>query len=366
MAAGPILALVTDAFGGRGGIAQYNRDFATALAQAPGAGQVDVLPRLSPDPHGPLPQNLTQHRARLGRIAYAFAAWRLAVRLKPRCIYCGHLFMAPLAWALARRTGAQLVVQTHGVEAWARPGFLTRLAAEQADLILAVSRGTRARVLDWARIEPERVRVVSNTVSAVFAPADAGRARARLKLGDAFVLLTVGRLDSRERYKGHDQLIGLLDRLRAEGLDPVYLIVGEGDDRGRLSDLAKRLGVTDRVRFLGHAPREELVELYAAADLFVLASSGEGFGIVLLEAMACGAPALALTAGGAADPMADGELGRLVDEVALASGLAQACRDRVAGRLPRGAALSADVSRRFGRAAFERRVRQCLERLEAA
>jgi phosphatidylinositol alpha-1,6-mannosyltransferase len=366
MAPGSILALVTDAFGGRGGIAQYNRDFASALARTPGGGRVDLLPRVAPDAYDALPPNLTQHPARLGRVAYVLAACRLAARLKPQHIYCGHLYMAPLAWCLARLTGAQLIVQAHGVEAWTRPALATRLAAEQADLILAVSRETRARVLDWARVAPERVRVVSNTVAGEFAPADADRARDRLKLDNAFVLLTVGRLDSRERYKGHEQLIGLLERLEAEGLDPVYLIVGEGDDRSRLSDLAVRLGVADRVRFLGHAPREDLAGLYAAADLFVLASTGEGFGIVLLEAMACGAPALALAAGGTADPLADGALGRLVEERSLEAELSQACRDRVADRLPRGAALSADVGRRFGRPAFERRVRQCLERLEAA
>jgi len=179
MGANSILALVTDAFGGRGGIAQYNRDLAAALTRAPGIGRVHLLPRLSPDPLGSLPPNLTQHRPRFGRVAYALAAWRLAVRLKPRWVFCGHLFMAPLAWAVARRTGARLIVQTHGVEAWARPGLPTRLAAEQADLILAVSRHTRARVLDWARIAPERVRVVSNTVAEDFAPADAGRTRSR-------------------------------------------------------------------------------------------------------------------------------------------------------------------------------------------
>jgi phosphatidylinositol alpha-1,6-mannosyltransferase len=366
MGASSILALVTDAFGGRGGIAQYNRDLTAALTRAPGVARVHLLPRLSPDPPGPLPPNLTQHPARRGRAAYALAAWRLGLRLKPEWVICGHLFMAPLAWAVARRTGARLIIQTHGVEAWARPTPLTRLAAERADLILAVSRDTRAKVLDWARIEPERVRVVSNTVAEDFAPADASLARARLGLGATFVLLTVGRLDSRERYKGHEQLIGFLTRLRDEGLDPLYLVAGEGDDRGRLADLASRLGVADRVRFLGHASREDLPGLYAAADLFVLASSGEGFGIVLLEAMASGAPTLALAAGGAADPLADGELGRLVAESDLWPGLAQACRDRVADRLPRGERLNAEVRRRFGRPAFEQRVHQCLERLEAA
>jgi len=364
--AGAVLALVTDAFGGHGGIAQYNRDFVTAVARTPDVGRVDLLPRLSPDLPGALPPKVTQHAPRRGRAAYAVAAWRLATRLQPQCVVCGHIFMAPLAWLIARATGARLVVQTHGVEAWPRPPFLTRRAVESADLIMAVSRDTRARVLDWARIAPERVRVVSNTVAEEFTPGDRRAARAQLGLADTFMLLTVGRLDRRERYKGHDRIIELLGDLARDGLNPRYVIAGDGDDRGRLEALATRLGVGGRVGFLGRTPSADLPALYRAADLFVLASTGEGFGIVLLEALASGTPALALAAGGAPDPLADGELGRLAPKAALQPVLEQACRDRLADRMPSGEVLSGEVRRRFGRAAFDRRVQLCLEQLEAA
>jgi phosphatidylinositol alpha-1,6-mannosyltransferase len=274
--------------------------------------------------------------------------------------------MAPLAWLIARATGARFIIQTHGVEAWPRPRFLTRRAVERADLIMAVSRDTRARVLDWARIAPERVRVVSNTMAEDFTPGDRRAARAQFGLADGLVLLTVGRLDPRERYKGHDRVIELLGRLAQDGLDPRYLIAGDGQDRRRLEALAKRRGVAGRVGFLGRTPATDLPALYRAADLFVLASTGEGFGIVLLEAMASGTPALALAAGGTHDPLADGELGRLAPEAALQPVLEQACRDRLANHMPLGEALSSEVRRRFGRPAFDRRVQLCLEQLEAA
>jgi phosphatidylinositol alpha-1,6-mannosyltransferase len=173
------------------------------------------------------------------------------------------------------------------------------------------------------------------------------------------MLLTVGRLDRRERYKGHDRIIELLGDLAQDGLNPRYVIAGDGEDRGRLEALATRLGVGGRVGFLGRTPSADLPALYHAADLFVLASTGEGFGIVLLEA-------LALAAGGAPDPLADGELGRLAPKAALQPVLEQACRDRLADQMPSGEVLSGEVRRRFGRAAFDRRVQLCLEQLEAA
>ena len=161
--------------------------------------------------------------------------------------------MAPLAALITRLKGAKLIVQTHGVEAWPRPSRLQRAALEAADLVLCVSRHTRAAVLSWAAIAPERVLVVPNTVREAFTPGDDSTQRAALALEGKRVLLTVGRMDSRERYKGHDRVIAAIPDLVAKGHDICYLVVGEGDDRARLEALARDAGVSERVRFLGAA-----------------------------------------------------------------------------------------------------------------
>lgn len=350
------LALLTDAYGGRGGIAQYNRDLSAALDRISTLARIDILPRVAPDPVGVLPAKVRQHPPRLGRVAYILAAWRLAARLRPDIIFCGHLFMTPLGLALAWLFNARLIVQAHGVEAWPRPSRLLRLAVERADLILTVSRDTRTRVLSWANVEPERVRVVPNTVAEDFTPADTSSARANLRLSDEFVILTVGRLAAGEQYKGHDRVIPLLKCLSESGVAPLYLIAGEGDDRPRLEALVRHHGVGAQVRFLGYVPREQLPDLYRAAQLFVLPSSGEGFGIVLLEAMACGTPAVGLAHGGVLDALCDGELGLVLKEEELLPGLLRACCDRRNGRLQSGPALAGRLAARFGRPAFEWRI----------
>ena len=353
------LALVTDAFGGRGGIAQYNRDFVSALAASDPALSVIVLPRRAA--HGfAVPAAISQRPPRSGKLAYALTALFLAFRRRIDIVFCGHLYMAPLAWLVARLKGAKLVLQTHGIEAWPRPSRTCRAAAEAADLVLCVSRYTRACITGWAAIEPERVIIIPNTVSDEFSPGDGSSLRRALRLDGKQMMLTVGRMDLRERYKGHDRVIAAIPDLVRRGHDVGYIIVGEGDDQARLQECVQREGVADRVRFLGAVGTRCLAEAYHSADLYVMPSTGEGFGIVFLEAMASGTAALGLNVAGTRDALADGELGALVAEQ---DDLADAIDHILTLPKPDREALSRSVRTRFGRAAFAAQVGMVLDRL---
>jgi phosphatidylinositol alpha-1,6-mannosyltransferase len=356
-----ILALVTDAFGGRGGIAQYNRDFLSSLVQGESAASVVVVPRLAPDPAVP-PTGIVQVLPRLGRVAYAWKALRIALSQHFDVVLCGHLYMAPLASLIARLCRARLIVQTHGIEAWPRPTRRRLAAGEAADLILCVSRYTRARVLDWATIAPERVLVVPNTVGEIFAPGDSTALRTAWGLQDKCVLLSVGRMVAHERYKGQDRTIAAIPKLVAAGLDVIYVVLGEGNDRPRLENVAREIGVADRVRFIGATALETLVAAYRMADLFVMPSTGEGFGITFLEAMACGTPAIGLNVAGARDALGDGDLGLLVTETEFETALLMALERAK----PDAQALRAAVRGRFGHEAFSAGVRAALSRLKQA
>jgi phosphatidylinositol alpha-1,6-mannosyltransferase len=352
-----MLALVTDAYGGRGGIAQYNRDFFGVLAKE-GLSSITVLPRQAPDFPRP-PETIEQLPARPGRVAYSVAALRTALFQTVDIVFCGHLYMAPLAALIARLKGAKLIIQVHGIEAWPRPSRIQRPAMERADLVLCVSRHTRAAVLSWAAIAPERALVVPNTVREVFTPADGSAQRAAMGLKSKRVLLTVGRLDSRECYKGHDRVIAAIPDIVAKGHDICYVVVGEGDDRTRLEALARDAGVSDRVRFLGAVGLQSLIETYRAADLFVMPSTGEGFGVTFLEAMASGTPALGLDVAGAKDALGDGELGTVTLEVDLPATIARL----LAQPKPDSDGLAAAVRNRFGCERFAAGVRAVLNHL---
>ena len=165
-------------------------------------------------------------------------------------------------------------------------------------------------------------------------------------------------MNSREAYKGHDRVINAMPGLVAQGYDVLYAILGEGDDRARLEKLAENAGVSDRVKFMGAVDRETLVEAYRDADLFVMPSTGEGFGIAYLEAMACGTPALGLAVAGACDALADGELGIVASQETLAEGISNALNTSRDSKL-----LADTVQARFGQSAFANLVRRNILRL---
>jgi phosphatidylinositol alpha-1,6-mannosyltransferase len=226
------------------------------------------------------------------------------------------------------------------------------MALEGAAAVFCVSRHTRAQVLKFTRMDPNRVVVVPNTFGLDYRPGDREKARAAWGLTKEFAVLTVGRLDDRDGYKGHDRVIRSLPLLRKGPRRVVYLISGEGKDRLRLEALAAGLGVKEQVRFLGYTPRDALPDLYRAVDLFAMPSTGEGFGIVFLEAMASGTPALGLAIGGAIDPLDFGEWGKAVTVANLEAAI------RLSTELPRPDpfVMHDAVFERFGFEAFARQV----------
>jgi phosphatidylinositol alpha-1,6-mannosyltransferase len=309
-----ILAVVTDGYGARGGIARYNQDLFDSLA---GDGvQVVILPRADGTGRFDLPQGVRQAPAAFGRVRYVVSAFAAAWHGRPfDAVFCGHLYMAVLAWLLARLLGSRLWLQAHGTDAFESPGRLTRRVVEAADLVTVVSRATRDAVLKWADLSPERVRVLPDMVRDTFVPGPPKAAlRERLGLGPGPLLLTVGRLAADERYKGHESVFAVLAALRAKFPTLTYVVAGEGDDRARLEARAIELsGDRTAVRFVGFVADEALPDLYRSADLYVMPSTREGFGIVYLEAAACGLRVVGGIGGGSADAIPDERIGALVD-----------------------------------------------------
>jgi phosphatidyl-myo-inositol dimannoside synthase len=309
-----ILALVGDCYGARGGIARYNQDLFECLA-ATGV-ELIVLPRLGDAAGLPLPAGIQQWPPIFSRSLYSLVSLWAAWRHRPiDVVFCGHVFMAPLARALARLFAARYWLQTHGIDIWAPRSGFKRSAVEAADLVTAVSRVTRRRLLDWTDLAPDQVRVLPNTVRNIFVPGTAAPDyRACLGIAGGPVILTVGRLASTERSKGHEAIFGLIPALRRRFPGLLYLIAGEGDDLPRLKQRARDLGLEDgTVRFLGYVPDGELPDLYRLADLFVMPSSTEGFGIVYLEAAACGLRVVGGASDGSADAIRDSRVGTTVD-----------------------------------------------------
>jgi glycosyltransferase involved in cell wall biosynthesis len=313
-----ILALMPDAYRGFGGIAQYNRDLIDALVSSERVDQIVSLTRHPPDTNlglKPPPSKLFQHFLPGNTSRYVAAALRHAVSRHPDVILCGHIHLLPVAALIKKLTGRPLILEAYGIEAWERRGGLRSWGTDQIDLVIAISRFTRERLIRWSGIEPHRIRIVPNAVHLNrYASAEKpGHLIERYGVEGKRVLLTVGRLPGYERYKGQDKIIALMPKLLTRFPDLVYMIVGDGSDRVRLEKMAADFLLQEHVIFAGRIREDEKIDHYNLADAFAMPSTSEGFGFVFLEAAACGVPVLGGSTDGSRDALVDGHLGVMVD-----------------------------------------------------
>lgn len=358
-----VLALVSDAFGGYGGIAQFNRDFIAALAACPLTGSILVIPRTGSVTNDRLPPKVRQLVPPHGRVGYAATALQhVRDGAAFDVVFCGHLHLAWLARVAASRARIPYWVQLHGIEAWNEPRAHLRRAIEKADLVTSVSRYTRQRVLAWANVRPDRMKVLPNTFrpdvfGEVATAGDEDRILRHYGLEGCDVILTVSRIDSADFYKGHDKVIRAMNAVRLRYPDAVYAIVGRGNNREALERMAVEEGVQHSVRFLGCLADAELRALYRAARIFVMPSTREGFGIVFLEAAASGLPIIAGNVDGSFDALAEGATGKLIDPDDPVELVAAICE--VLGQ-PRRLAVP-DALARFAAANFNAQVSRLVE-----
>jgi glycosyltransferase involved in cell wall biosynthesis len=167
----------------------------------------------------------------------------------------------------------------HGIEAWGLTDKNRRQGLAGANVLLPVSRYTRDVVGKEQAIALERFRILPNAFDpSVFRIGPKpGYLLKRYGLApDQPVILTVGRLDAAERYKGQDRILRILSEIREQISEVRYLIVGDGNDRPRLRKLAEELGLTDSVIFAGKVPEGELNDHYNLCDLFAMPSTVKG------------------------------------------------------------------------------------------
>jgi len=291
-----ILFLVTDAYGGYGGIALFNRELCAALDHV----NITVIPRVVRGAIQDPPPHVTFVAAAAESPVAYLRAVAEARRAKPDLVICGHINLLPVAF------GKPLLV-VHGIEAWKQ----RRAPLAQCRGIVSVSAVTRDRLAGWSGYEG-RALVLPNAVHLEQYGVRPKRPDliARYRLEGKRVLLTVGRLEAAERSKGFDEVLSVLRDLPE---DVVYMIAGGGNDATRLQLRARELGVASRVVFTGLFGDDEKTDLYNLADVYVMPSRGEGFGFVFLEAMACGVTAIASKLDGGREALLDGQLGLLVD-----------------------------------------------------
>ena len=311
-----ILVLVTDAFGGTGGIAQYTRDFIAALASYHDTEAVTVVPRLITRELQPLPPRVTQlSEAASGKTRFGRSVLREAKSAAYDWIVCAHINLLPVAVAAATLSGGRIILLTYGIEVWSQRNAFTRWLIRQVFGVVAISEITFEKMKAWAKIPTSRSYLIPNAIDlSRYTPGPKSQTLAsRLGLAGRRILLTLGRMDAAEQAKGFDEILDVLPVLRKDMPDIAYVAVGDGSDRARLEAKAAKLGLTHNVVFPGYVAENEKLDYYRLADVFVMPSRLEGFGYVFLEALAVGKPVIASKVDGSREAIRMGAWGTLVD-----------------------------------------------------
>ncbi|MGD1949627.1 MAG: glycosyltransferase [Leptolyngbyaceae cyanobacterium] len=359
-----------EVFGCEGGIQSYIKDVLIAYASLNIVETADIF--LLRDRIESIPPEFTSRfniycfqsgRPMLDRIRMTLALALHLLLKRPRRLFCGHINLAVMAGQLAKLTRVPYTVLTYGKEVWFPLKQSEGNALRNADHIWTISRYSRTLACKANQLDAKRIDILPCTVDGhEFTPAVSSfEFCQQYGLSDARVLMTVARLWKGDPYKGVDVTIRALPAIAKVFPAVKYLVIGRGDDQPRLAQLAQDLGVAERVVFAGFVPNEDLVKHYRLADVYVMPSQ-EGFGIVYLEAMACGIPVISGNDDGSADPLQDGRLGWRVPHRSPEA-VAVACIEALRGNDCRcdSAWLRKQTLAKFSKDALADQLKQLLE-----
>jgi phosphatidylinositol alpha-1,6-mannosyltransferase len=248
----------------------------------------------------------------------------------------GHVDLGPFIVPFRLlRPRSPIVALAYGIEVWTRLPWHKRAALRAATQVWPISSFTAESLVSQQGVDPGSLAVIPIPLDADFLSevaacqaADAGAIHSRL--------LTISRMNVADAGKGIDGVIAALPEVRSRIPDIRYVVVGDGDDRPRLEHLARAHAVDDIVHFAGRVPDRKLHAYLGGADLLVLPSRKEGFGIVFLEAMAYGKPVIAGAHGGSPEVVVDGETGMLVrhgDQAGLVAAITTLLQDAAKRRM---------------------------------
>jgi D-inositol-3-phosphate glycosyltransferase len=322
----------------------FTRSQNASIPRVVALGERARVIHLPAGPEAPIPRE--RIHAHLDAFVAGIEAWRERSGVDYDLVHGNYWLSGVVGMALRERWRVPLVQMFHtlgrlknGARVVAEREPPLRIAEEQAivagaDRLIAANVIERGQLIAHYEADPAKIAVIPCGVdTALFAPGDAEAARKSLGLGGGPLLLYVGRIAP---IKGLETLLDALGCLRGAGHPARLVIVGGETDERRdghetaLRRRAMRQGLGDAVTFVGAQPQQRLRDYYVAADITVLPSYYESFGMVALEAMACGSAVIASRVGGLQTTVRDGVTGLLVSEgdpCALAETIARVLDD---------------------------------------
>ena len=240
--------------------------------------------------------------------------------IKSKVVIISHINLLVVGYIIKLLSpNTKLVLLAHGIEVWDEPTFLRRKMLRQCDGIWCVSNFTKQKISNYLKTSSNKVHVLNNCIDPFLNTDYTIKNKQLLKKfnfnQDDIILLTLSRLSSKELYKGYDHVLAVFNNLTKYFPTLKYLIVGKYDDveKKRLDEIIAKYGIENKVIFSGYIHDDEIANHYGIADVYVMPSKKEGFGIVFIEAMYYGLPVIAGNKDGSSDALLNGKLGIMVN-----------------------------------------------------
>ena len=250
-----------------------------------------------------------------------FSAQILAKSRTYDTVILSHINLALVGLAIKLiNPSCKVFMVAHGIEVWRPLTSIKKLLLKRCNAIICVSNFTREQVIKLHDVDPQKCVVLNNAVDPFiklpenFLKPEYLLKRYNLTKADQIVF-TLTRMAYTEQYKGYEQVIKAISILKADYPSIKYVLAGKYDDKEelRVRKLISDFEVTNHVILTGFINETELTDYFLLADMFVLPSKKEGFGIVFIEALACGLPVISGNADGSNDAIRNGELGRSIN-----------------------------------------------------
>lgn len=363
-----VLLLTLRTFSLTGGIEKVCRTMARALSDI--CGDRGILLYSMYDDDEDLDQRYIcpENFRGFSQIKGAFIWSSVLQGIRVQKVILSHINLLPVAWLIkkvAPRT--EIILLAHGIEVWRDLKSWKTKFIRKGCRVWAVSNYTAGILHEKHNIPREQIQVLNNGLDPYFCVPEIRERPDSLVYRHGIlqsdpILFTLTRISSTEGYKGYDLVLEVLPEIIKVHPTLLYFIAGKADpgEQQRLEEMIRALNLENNVVLLGYIPEEKISKYYQLSDIFIMPSRKEGFGLVFIEAAACGTKVIAGNQDGSADALLNGRLGTLVDPADRT-----AIRDAILRDLSGADSLSAKEIQRsclkhFGYQAYRERVRKLI------
>ncbi len=290
--------LTTDGYGGRGGIAQYNRDLIKAVSESSKVKSVTIMQRKIFYKLGKIPNKVELVKnTQNSKIKFFISILGLLFKSKTYdVVFCCHIHLMPFAWILSKKFKCPIVLTIFGEEAWnpTKHRFANYLC-KKINYLITIRHYTAKKFIKWSKnknikyfyipnsVDQDKFKRIRNNL----------KIKKKYKLKDKKIIISCGRMDVEDKNKGMDEIIEILHELSLKIKNVYYIIIGDGDDKARLEYKAKRLKVDHLILFLGNVTEKKKIQIYSLGHVMSMTGSRQTFDrypyrFVNLEGLASG------------------------------------------------------------------------------